>query len=103
MSVSTKERVGRDGFRGSPITVWCSGCEDYVVQMSNGECGWCEKQLAKLRAETPRKTRSANSAEIDTEIRKWQKRGMGTRAIGKMVGLDERSVRRRVSAMAGAA
>lgn len=37
--------VGAGGFTGSPITAWCSRCQEYAVPMRDGTCGFCSRSL----------------------------------------------------------
>lgn len=55
------DRVGRNGFAGSPITDWCDGCQDYVVQPPRGRCLWCCGQMpTSVRRMTEQQIRAAH-------------------------------------------
>lgn len=50
-------RVGRDGFTGSPITVWCPTCSDWVVEKGD-YCLWCEQRVTLTDAEVRAQARA---------------------------------------------
>jgi hypothetical protein len=81
---ATKKRVGRDGFTGSPITDWCPPCEDFVVRLRNGECGWCGSLPAAKRAKLDR----------DAELVRLKRQGLTSPVIGQLLGIDPSAVRK---------
>ncbi len=91
------ERVGRGGFRGSEITDWCDECQDFVIRMNNGECGWCYEMPASAPRKNLRAERKQHRRNRDAEILKWHKRGMSSRQIGQMLPMDPSGVRKRLA------
>jgi hypothetical protein len=79
-----KQRVGRRGFMGSPITDWCSACKDYVVPMRNGTCGWCDAKVSASQAQL----------DLNAELARLAAQGLSDRGIGVLLGMDPRKVRR---------
>lgn len=39
--------VGAGGFTGSPITAWCSTCQEHAVPMGDGTCGFCSSSITQ--------------------------------------------------------
>jgi len=80
-------KVGRDGFKGSSITDWCSGCGDWVVRLNTGACGWCDLKIGPSRAQL----------DLDAEIARLRDTGLDAKTIGSQLGMDGRVVRGRLA------
>ena len=102
--MSATRHVGRGGFTGSPITVWCPACEDWVIEKGDA-CLWClgevEPRTVALRVEREarderRRLAREHKAEVTCRIRAMYAEGKSQGAIGAAVGLSRRTVQRRL-------
>jgi hypothetical protein len=100
MATVTKERVGRGGFRGSPITSWCGSCRDWVVRLNNGECGWCGAHERPKKQPSKKDQRARASAQVDAEVARLRALGFTHREIGQRLFMHERKVRDRLARVA---
>jgi DNA-directed RNA polymerase sigma subunit (sigma70/sigma32) len=104
--MTAKKRVGRDGFTGSPITVWCPTCGDWTVEKGT-RCLWCEQTTERTPAQRAAVTRSPKAelrrlalerqAVVEARVHRMAGEGHSLRAIGQAVGLSHNSVRRRLT------
>jgi hypothetical protein len=101
----TANRVGRDGFTGSPITLWCPSCEDWVIERGT-ICVWCEGALEPRpkprrsghlgRDEQARLARE-RKAEATRRMRRMYEEGRPLTAIALATGVDRATVARRLA------
>jgi hypothetical protein len=89
---ATLERVGREGFKGSPITDWCDPCDDFVVRLNNGMCPWCDH-----------KPTTQADLDLDSELLRLKLAGESDRSIGRLLGMDARRVKSNLDRILGVA
>lgn len=95
MSGSQSPRVGRDGFTGSPITVWCGNCRDWVVEHGKF-CMWCEHPVTPPPP-TLQRLALKREAEITARILRMSAEGRSIGTIAKAAHLSPRTVRNRLA------
>jgi hypothetical protein len=95
-------RVGRGGFTGSLLTVWCSCCRDWVSEPRGDFCLWCEHRVkptaAQAQAALQRAAREREDA-INARILRMAREGRSGRAIAAAVGLGRHVVRARLAGL----
>ena len=105
-------RVGRDGFTGSPLTVWCASCRDWTLDHGDF-CLWCEHRVKPTAAQVRRRERDREraaaremerrcrdrNAEVNARILQLDAEGRSSRNIAQIVHMSPRAVAYRLRAL----
>lgn len=96
---ATTQRVGRNGFTGSPITDWCESCRDYVIR-SGTRCVWCDSERPEYRPPANWRSLPRRDMSLDARIVELRARGYSHARIGQALGMTKGGVGYRLSRIA---